>query len=167
VSYVENRPGRLFRQWNVGGRPQRGELRGDHLQSSIFLNSWAQGKNFWTYNLNFGATLPTLDDRLTRGGPLARRPWNWRVFNGIGTDWRKPVTGWLGAFLQASEGGGFARNVWMDVEVKPAPNVSLTLSPSLDRSRLDSRSTSARWRTRRRRSPSGAAISSHRWSRPR
>jgi hypothetical protein len=136
ATYVENRPGKRFRQWNVGGT-LRNEVNyaGDHLQSSIFLNSWAQGKNFWNYNLNFGATLPTLDDRLTRGGPLARRPWSARVFTGVGTDWRKPVTGWMGAFLQESEGGGFTRNVWAEVGVKPAPNVSLSVSPSLDRSR--------------------------------
>jgi hypothetical protein len=134
VGYLENRPGRLLRMWNVdGGVRNEVNYAGDHLQSTLFANSFTQTNRFWTFNLNFGATLPTLDDRLTRGGPLARRPWNWRVFNGFATDRRRPVVVAGGTYFQVGEGGGSASILWSEVDLRPAPNLSIRLGPTLQR----------------------------------
>jgi hypothetical protein len=136
VTYIENRPRRLYRSWNASGNlRQEHNYAGDLVQRSVFLSSSLQGRNFWNYNLNFGATLPSMDDRLTRGGPLARRPSSWRVFTGVGTDWRKPVNGFTGTFYQRVEGGGWTHNLWSELEVKPAANVLVRVGPSLGRTR--------------------------------
>jgi hypothetical protein len=135
ATYVETRPSAHVRQWQVGASV-RNEFNyaGNPVQRSLFVNSYAQAKNFWTYQANFGATAPTLDDRLTRGGPIARRPLNWRVFASLGTDERKPVTLWLGAYSQQNQPRGYGRDFWGQVGWKPAPNLSFELGPSYSRS---------------------------------
>jgi hypothetical protein len=134
-SYVENRPGRIFRQYNLGAsvRHEWNYAR-DPIMRSVFANSWWQTQNFWNYQLNFGATLPSMDDRLTRGGPLARRPWNARVFTGVGTDYRKPVTAFVGTYYQQGEGGAWNSQLFTSFELKPAPTWNLSVGPSLNRS---------------------------------
>jgi hypothetical protein len=135
ATYVENRPGPVFRQYNVGWTlRQEWNYAGDLVQRSIFLNSWGQRQNYWNHSLNFGATLPSMDDRLTRGGPIAERPWNWRVFTGTGTDYRKPFTGFFGVYAQWGEGGSWVRELFTELEAKPNPVWNVSFRPSFNRS---------------------------------
>jgi hypothetical protein len=130
ATYIENRPMGAFRQWQIGGT-LRNEINyaGALVQRSFFQNAFAQGKNFWTYQFNTGATFRSMDDRLTRGGPIALRPLNWRVFAGVGTDERKPVTLFVGGYSQQNEPRGHLRNLWAQVGWKPASNLSFSFGP--------------------------------------
>lgn len=134
-TYVENRPGNFFRQYNVSSTVrQEWNYAGDLVQRTIFINSGGQRKNYWNHQLNFGATLPSMDDRLTRGGPIAARPWNWRVFTGTGTDFRKPITAFVGAYSQWGEGGSWNQQVFTEFAAKPSPTWNVSFGPSLNRS---------------------------------
>ncbi len=134
-TYLENRPGPLLRQYYVGWTlRQEWNYAGDLVQRSIFLNSGAQRTNYWNHSFNFGATLPSMDDRLTRGGPIAERPWNWRLFAGTGTDYRKPVTAFVGAYGQWGEGGSWIRRLFSEFAVKPSPTWNMSFGPSFSRS---------------------------------
>jgi hypothetical protein len=135
VTYIENRPGRTFRQWNVGGS-YRNEWNyaGDPVQRTVFLNSWWQGLNYWTYQLNFGATLPSMDDRLTRGGPLARRPSNWRVFTSAGSDGRRPVSASAATYYERRQAGGWVHDVYTNLSLRPTPWAAVVVGPTLSRS---------------------------------
>jgi hypothetical protein len=135
ATYIENRPRGALRQWNTGAT-FRNEFNygGDQVQSSLFLNSWAQTSGLWNVNLNLGASLHSMDDRLTRGGPIARRPFNWRVFTGVGSDPRKPVTLWFGSYAQWNQPYGYVRNAWAEIGWTPVTNLSLAVGPSYSRS---------------------------------
>jgi hypothetical protein len=84
-------------QWNFDGTL---------LGARAFLGSMQQWANFWTSSITVNATAPTLDDRLTRGGPMARRAGNIGFSGGINTDQRKSYTLHIcGNYSSFSDGG--------------------------------------------------------------
>ena len=91
--------------------------------------------NYWRVNTCFGHAFRTLQDDLTRGGPLAENPQNnWLNLN-FGTDERKwlSVGGWIGR--DWNERGGFSRNGEISLRLKPLASLSITTGPSWGRSR--------------------------------
>jgi hypothetical protein len=135
VQYVENRPGAVFRNWSVFSLA-RGEWNydGDQIINSFFLGAFGRLLNYWNGNMNVGFSLPSWDDRLTRGGPITRRPANARVFARVASDNRKRVAGESGSFYQRDDAGGWSWNFYGDLLLKPAPSWNLSIGPSLSRS---------------------------------
>jgi hypothetical protein len=134
LSYLQQTPGKFFRYWEIDGSA-RGEWNYDrqHIYNSLFLGSYLQHLNYWSANLNVGATLPSLDDRLTRGGPLARRPGNWRVFTGLNSDYRKALVGNAGFYYQRDDEGGWDANGSLSLTVKSSPRWNLSVGPYFER----------------------------------
>ena len=135
LTYVQQRPGSFLRAWQVNGQA-RGEWNYDldHIYNSFSVASYLQHLSYWSVNANVGATLPSLDDRLTRGGPLARRPANWRVFVGVNSDFRRDIAGNAGAYYQDFEYGGWYYNAEASLTVKTSPRWNLTVGPFFERS---------------------------------
>ena len=102
----------------------------------------------------------SLNDRLTRGGPLVKAP---AGFNGGfwgDTDSRKRFYYWFEYDFSRSQSGGWYNGVYPGVTWKPAPNISLSVSPhSPTRSNL----TSSRPLSYSRRRPVSNATLTH-WS---
>jgi hypothetical protein len=90
--------------------------------------------NYWSLSANAALGLPSWDDRITRGGPMMRRPQNANGFVGVGSDGRKPVAGFVGTALAMNAEGGRGLFIFTEMEVKPAPNWSLSLGPEFSRS---------------------------------
>jgi hypothetical protein len=135
LAYTENRPGNTFRYYQLSSY-NRGEWNydGEHIYNNFQLSGYGQFLNFWSVDASVGTTLPgSVDDRLTWGGPLARRPGNWRISTGFSSDDRKKVAGGGGFFYQSDDEGGYQVRVGADLMLKPAPRWNLTLSPSLAR----------------------------------
>ncbi len=90
-----------------------------------FLNT----RNYWHAALGAGFGQPVYDDRETRGGWLTRIPDGHGFWSYVSTDSRRRVVasfnegGWWNA------GGSHGSDHSVNVEYKPAENVSLTLSP--------------------------------------
>ena len=133
-----NRPGKLFRShsfygysnyaWNFGG---------DRI-----LEMYAAGANgtlhsLWSGGIQVGYRPDYVSDRLTRGGPLAAVPSEWRVSVDAGTDSRKRVSAGLFAQYIRNEAGEDTRFLGVEVAMRPSSSVQLRLNPelSLDRSR--------------------------------
>jgi len=122
------RPGRVFREanallkvgpsWNYDGVP---------IQRSVSAFAYGQFRNFWACDMNVSYQAAVLDDRLTRGGPLARAPAGWGTDAEFFTDDRKPVSGYLFASYAGDEAGGWSVNVYPLVTVRPSTAVSLSL----------------------------------------
>jgi hypothetical protein len=135
VSYVENRPGQRLRQWNVNASTRHeANFAGDFVQRTVNAGTWMQFLNFWTLNVNANLGLPAWDDRITRGGPLMRRPLNASGFVGVGTDQRRSVAGFIGGNYAMNAEGGWGVFLFSEMEVKPAPAWSLSMGPNLSRS---------------------------------
>ncbi len=75
VTYLRQTPGRFWRYWEVSAIARREHnYDREHIFSQGLLAGFFQHLNYWTVNLNVAHVPRALDDRLTRGGPLARRP---------------------------------------------------------------------------------------------
>ncbi|HEX2722347.1 MAG TPA: DUF5916 domain-containing protein [Gemmatimonadaceae bacterium] len=137
-SYVETRPGRFRRYQLAATALVEHNYSWEPISSRLFLNSFVQFLNYWGANFNFGAGLPgTIDDRLTRGGPSAKRPPYFSVNAGVASDPRRSVVLNFGTFLQTGPGEGSNSDWFANVQFKPQPNLEMSLGPSLSRDKSE------------------------------
>ncbi|MFW6192125.1 MAG: DUF5916 domain-containing protein [Gemmatimonadota bacterium] len=117
----------------IGGGQQEFNFDGDLVGRQVHSFLFAQLPNYWNINA-FGIYRPsTLDDRLSRGGVVLRRPESGFLQARVGTDDRKPVvlsvnptTGW-------NAEGARDWSLGLGLELRPASNVSVQLNPRLSR----------------------------------
>ena len=131
LAYTENRPGKTFRFYQFNGYARsEWNYDGDHIYNNFQFAWVGQFLNFWVVNTGVGATLPgSVDDRLTWGGPLARRPGNARAWFFMGTDERKKVSGNVNAFHQRNDEGGYDFSAGTTLQLRPSPRWNLQLAP--------------------------------------
>lgn len=103
------------------------ELQGD----GTFMNARATLLNYWDLNGTFHYTRSTFDDRLTRGGPSARRPADWNVAFGADSDSRKRVGLEWNAGYSRDEAGGFSSDLSMSVAIKPSSSLTISTGPEI------------------------------------
>ncbi|HEX2094697.1 MAG TPA: DUF5916 domain-containing protein [Longimicrobiaceae bacterium] len=124
------RPTRHYRDWTtiVGGQ-QEYNYDGDRTAAQLHAFTGGLLPNYW--NLAFYTELyPEVnDDRLTRGGPVVRRPGGYLLHSRVSTDARKKLV-----FSIRGNYFGFAddaRYYSLDtsLRVKPAPNVQFSIGP--------------------------------------
>ncbi|MEP0548988.1 MAG: DUF5916 domain-containing protein [Rhodothermales bacterium] len=138
VIYNENEPGvDWLRRWG-GNVNWNVSMNGDGqvINRGINFNSNVQLSNLWGGGLYVGGVPAAVyNDRLTRGGPAARRPADIGVNPWIYSDPRKAVSGEAYAFLRTE----FVDNPEYDVEfgtditVRPNSSLELTISPDFSR----------------------------------
>jgi len=133
------RPTRWYRQvfFIVGGQQQY-NFDGDLTDRQVQLYGYYQPLNYWDFN-GFWIHRPgLLDDQLARGGPVLRRPGIDFFSTNISTDSRKRVVGNVFAELGCATDGTCDRAVGLNLQIRPASNVSLSVGPSLshDETRL-------------------------------
>ncbi len=124
------KPGKVFRSssvstfwgpsWNYGG---------DNIQQSISLGGFAQLLNFSGFSLNGNLSLRATDDRLTRGGPLARKPQSYFLGAGFFTDNRKALQGSLFVNYNGDEAGASSLGIFPFASYRPSGAVELSVSP--------------------------------------
>jgi hypothetical protein len=134
LSYNQPNPGRILRQWDVRGGPDAvWNYAGDRIWAELnggfnwqFLNYWGGGARL-SYNPAHD------DDRLTRGGPLARTP---RRFGGsinLRSDGRRKTTGRLNYQWFDASDDSWDRGVSFDLTANPSERVRIQLGPSYNR----------------------------------
>jgi hypothetical protein len=132
VEYQENRPGETFRRWEVSASPEASwNYGGDRLESSISLGARGTFLNYWDINGNFEWSFAGLDDRLTRGGPLARSVERKRISLGSSSDFSKPYSGRFSARHEWDEAGGHQTSVSLNLAIKPTSTWDLSLGPRI------------------------------------
>jgi hypothetical protein len=129
--YQQNKPIGIFQNfsvftfidyiWNYGG---------NLVEHDYFFGSNFRFRNFWSFRLNGNYTPEIYNDRLTRGGPNARRPSDWRVQGSFGSDSRKKVAATVGAMRRWDASGEWDKEIWFDIAIRPAPAINVTISPS-------------------------------------
>ena len=125
---------RLVRRWGgYFGPLMEHNYDGDNISNRLFGGFNTQFLNYWRASLDYSLSpWPTIDDRLTRGGPAAIRPRTTAGQLEISTDPRAP--------LVASFGGGGERGdavrgrfAFVGLTIKPQPEWEVRLSPQLGR----------------------------------
>jgi hypothetical protein len=106
--------------WNFGG---------DYIQSSFGVDGGASFSNLWSLGFGVGFQPERYDDRLTRGGPLARVPSRWSASSGVSSDTRKQLS--LGGDLRASGDGlgGSSHSVGVSLNYRPSSALRLRFGP--------------------------------------
>jgi hypothetical protein len=134
LQYRDMEPDSLTRFYQVDFVPRlEWNFDGDLVGASVFLGSVQQWSNFWTSSTAIGLRPETNDDRLTRGGPVARSPGSFSISQWIQTDQRKPYT-LSGNFSYARNfRGGWAVTPGLELSFHPTAAMELGLYPSYQR----------------------------------
>jgi hypothetical protein len=131
------RPTSWYRQlfFIVGGQQQL-NFDGDLTDRQVQLYGYVQPHNYWGVNAFWIHRPGVLDDRLSRGGPVLRRPGIDFWSTDVSTDSRKPVVLSLSAELGCSGDRVCSPSTSLAVQLRPASSLSLTVGPSygVDRS---------------------------------
>ncbi len=132
LEYQENRPGETFRRWEISAEPQASwNFNGDRLDTQLSLRSNFTWLNYWSSRFSYERTFESMDDRLTRGGPLAKKPSAHQVSLNQTTDFSKPVSGMANVTYSWDEAGGSRTSYFASVGIKTSSTWELTLGPRL------------------------------------
>jgi hypothetical protein len=110
--------------WNFGG---------DLIEAGTGLNLSGQLLSYWSGVLFLQHRFSSLNDRLTRGGPLAKEPGGSSVGFFFDSDSRKPYTIGGNANIGWDESGALTQRVGLDIGLRPAANWDVRVGPSLNR----------------------------------
>jgi hypothetical protein len=135
LSYDRTRPGPIFRNWRAWGSPDFAwNWDGDRVFTNVNVNFRWQWLNYWGGSVRYQYDFSALDDRLTRGGPMAELP---AVHSGnanINSDSRKPLTVRAAYRWRLGVDGSYSHVGSLDFTFRSGEKLQLGLGPSLDRS---------------------------------
>jgi hypothetical protein len=125
-------PGRIFREtWSVLTVGPSWNYDGDPIQRAATASVFGNFTNFWFFQLIANYNGLAVDDRLTRGGPLALAPANWYGSAMLQTDQRKAVTGmWMASYTQ-DRAGGWQFTATPQIGWRPSGALSFSVTPNL------------------------------------
>ncbi|MFP3948143.1 MAG: DUF5916 domain-containing protein [Longimicrobiales bacterium] len=133
-SYNEPNPGDFLRRWDVRGSPDAiWNYAGDRVFTEINGNVNIQLLNYWGGGIRLAYNPSTDDDRLTRGGPMARSPSGYSGNFNMNSDSRRDVVGRLGWSWATDEGGSWSSGADLNLTVNPSDNVEIRFGPSFMR----------------------------------
>jgi hypothetical protein len=128
-------PGRVIRDrfiwvakaytWNFA-RELQGDLYGGQARFT-FLNYWSAGAASFIGRRS-------LEDRMTRGGPMALSPTGADINGWLNTDDRKRLSINFNAGVSDNAAGGWGRSVGITFNLKPSDRLTLSTGPDWNRS---------------------------------
>jgi len=125
------RPTRWFRQLTViAGGQQSANFDGDVTSRQVHAFFSVQPHNYWQINAFVIRRPSALDDRLSRGGPLLRRPATTFLSGNVSTDSRKAVVFSFSASRGCNSYGDCDHSLGTSAQFRPASNVSVSVGPS-------------------------------------
>jgi hypothetical protein len=132
TNYYHDKPTKYLREFSVGGGTNHAwNYGGDKIWTSLFNWIDVTTKNLWYMGIGGEINPGSNDDRLTRGGPVGRRPTSYGAYTYGNTDSRKRVSySWNINMYQDVE-DGYNRGVSGTVNYRPSSNIRLSFSPSL------------------------------------
>src|SRR3989449_11359096 len=93
------------------------------------MYAFGQFRNFWNAEVTATYSEGAIDDRLTRGGPLARKPPAWYATADAYTDDRKKMSAYAFAAVTHDTAGGWSLEILPKLTLRPSSAVSLSLAP--------------------------------------
>ncbi|MSR21567.1 MAG: hypothetical protein EXR91_11450 [Gemmatimonadetes bacterium] len=135
LAYDRTRPGPIFRNWRAWGSPDFAwNSAGDRVFTNVNVNFRWTWLNYWGGSVRYQYDLEALDDRLTRGGPMAELPALHSGNANVNSDSRKPLV-FRGAYRwRAGADGSYQHVGSLDFTFRSGEKLQLGLGPSLERS---------------------------------
>lgn len=136
IGYSENKPGKYFRNWAqyLFWNPSW-NYDGDMTFNGVGSITAGELRNFWNLFFRLDWRPPVFDDRLTRGGPVARTARSQGTQLEINSDRRKRFTYGLFTSYYTNTAGGREYNINPRATLRPSSALRVTLQPSFRRSR--------------------------------
>ncbi|MEM6336470.1 MAG: DUF5916 domain-containing protein, partial [Bacteroidota bacterium] len=132
VSYRQNEPNDTFNFWRVNAFSGTGwNFDGDLIRAIAGGSFEGQFRNFWSVRLYTDAVPRYLEDRLTRGGPVALRDAGAFFSVNVDSDSRRDVVGSLGARIVGNELGRIGTGGSIQIEARPRPELFVSVAPAL------------------------------------
>ncbi|MDP3909882.1 MAG: DUF5916 domain-containing protein [Gemmatimonadales bacterium] len=128
------KPGKVFRYAETGGALFRNyDWDGNINWSGVFNFGYVQFLNYYWINWDLAYNPWTVNNRRTRGGPLTLTPPGYQLGINAGSDGRKAWTlsGYAGTYYRNADDHEWRGGI--DVQYRPAPNVSVSAGPSFSR----------------------------------
>jgi hypothetical protein len=137
--------GNIFPQWTkpskwyrsaylIGGAQQQYNFDGDLTDRQLHAFAQIQTLSYWWLSTFWIHRPGVYDDRLTRGGPVVRRPGiDYFSFN-ASTDSRKKIVANFGADRGCNRQGDCDHSYFVNLELRPKSNMTLSLGPSFSHS---------------------------------
>ncbi|MGH7531402.1 MAG: DUF5916 domain-containing protein [Gemmatimonadales bacterium] len=128
------KPSSWYRQlFLIAGAQQQYNFDGDLTNRQVHTYAEIQTLGYWWVNAFWIHRPAVFDDRLTRGGPVVRTPGIDFLITNVSTDSRKPVVVRFSAEQACDREGACDRSAQLGLELRPRPNVSISLSPAVSR----------------------------------
>jgi hypothetical protein len=113
----------------IAGGQQQYNFDGDPTDRQVQLFGFIQPLNYWNIQTFWIHRANSFDDRLTRGGPVVRRP-RFHFFSvNVNTDFRKKIVVGMGVDASCTQEHYCSQSANLSLRLRPASNVQLTLGP--------------------------------------
>ncbi|HET7042517.1 MAG TPA: DUF5916 domain-containing protein, partial [Gemmatimonadales bacterium] len=109
-----------FRNYDFGG---------DLVSNGYFEMGYVTFKSFQNLNWSVSYNPSTLNDRLTRGGPMARNPSEWSGNLSYGTDTRKRLSGQLSLYNDVAGATEHSYDIGAYLEYRPSTSLTISAGP--------------------------------------
>ncbi len=136
VALSLTKPTRWYQNWFlVTGTQGAINADGDRTDSQFHGGAFGTLRNYWNVNAFVIYRPSVFDDRLTRGGPVVKRPASMFYELSVSTDGRKRVQLGLSSNYFRSSEGYDDKTLSAQVQLRVASNVTVSLSPFFDHTR--------------------------------
>jgi hypothetical protein len=131
--YSWTKPNDFFRSAQLSGALFRTyDYQGDITWEGLYHNGYMQFLNFYSVNWDYAYNPYTVNIRATRGGPSMLNIPGYQIDLSANTDQQKNMVFYLGGgFYKTSY--SYSSYIYGEVDFNPAPNISLSISPELDK----------------------------------
>jgi Domain of unknown function (DUF5916) len=133
--YNHPNPGRFLRSWSINGSP---DAKWNSVGDRVFANWNGQINiellNYWRASLRLQRDVWTDDDRLTRGGPMARTPPGFQARFNVNSDGRRAIVA-SGTYASTTDqSGAWSRQLNVGLTARIREAVQLSVGPTYSRS---------------------------------
>ncbi|HSH76748.1 MAG TPA: DUF5916 domain-containing protein, partial [Longimicrobiales bacterium] len=133
--YTQHNPGRFLRSWNTAVSPDaKWNSQGERVFANVNAMLNLEFLNYWRSSLRIQVDPWTDDDRLTRGGPMARTPSSFQGRLNVNSDGRRAVTA-RGTYSWGSNAAGaWDRGMQLNLNARFRETLQVSFGPSYSRS---------------------------------
>lgn len=131
MGYRVTEPKGIYQFWNINLSQWTGfDFSGRMTNKGGNINGYVQFKNYWSLNSGVNIQGSSFSKSALRGGPALILPGTTNNWGSVRTDNRKAIQFRMGWYVSQSRSSHSKNaNVWGGITYRPAPSISMTLSP--------------------------------------
>jgi hypothetical protein len=134
VGYSWNKPNAWKKYfWVLGALVQGWDFGGNHTLSQAYVGSSLEQINAWSWHVEGGYFAPTMNARLTRGGPKVKNIAGEFTSLNWDTNSKSKLFLYLSSYYNRDEAGSHENYVEPGVTWRPSSNLSFSAGPNFDR----------------------------------